>query len=80
MKVSELMKELRKRPKDAEIYMVKDWGEQDEEGHYLDLYRLDYVIDQTVFIETGMEFLEEHQVIIDFEPQKARPRINRDYE
>ena len=80
MTVAELIKELRKLPKDAELYYVKDWDEQDEEGRYLDLHRLDYVIDQTIFIETGMGFLEEHQVIMDFEREVARPKINNNLE
>lgn len=74
------MKELRKLPKDAEIFQVKDWDEQDEEGHFLDLYRLDYVIEDTIYIETGFDFEEEKHIILDFdfERSKARPKINRD--
>lgn len=80
MKVSELIKELRKLPKDADVYLCKDWDDQDEEGHYLDLYRLDYVLDQTIFTETAMDFTEEHQIILDFETKRAEPRINKDYD
>lgn len=79
MTVKEMMKELRKLPKDAEVYLCKDWDEQDEEGHHLDLYRLAYVIDQVIFTETSMDFDEEHQIILDFEYQKATAKINKDF-
>ena len=72
------MKELRKLPKDAEIFQVKDWDEQDEDGHFLDLYRLDYVIEDTIYIDTGFDFEEEKHIILDFERSKAKPKINRD--
>lgn len=78
MTVGELMKELRKLPKDAEIFQVKDWDDQDEEGHYLDLYRLDYVIEDTIYVETGWDFEEEKHIILDFESSRAKPRINMD--
>lgn len=78
MTVGELMKELRKLPKDAEIFQVKDWDEQDEDGHFLDLYRLDYVIEDTIYIDTGFDFEEEKHIILDFERSKAKPKINRD--
>ena len=78
MTVGELMKELRKLPKDAEIFQVKDWDDQDEEGHYLDLYRLDYVIEDTIYVETGWDFEEEKHIILDFESSRAKPIINRD--
>lgn len=75
MKVSELIKELKKLPKDAEIYMVKDWNEEDEQGHWLDLYRLDMPIDQTVYTETSMDFDIEHQIIMVFEEERAKARV-----
>lgn len=78
MTVGELMKELRKLPKDAEIFQVKDWDEQDEDGHFLDLYRLDYVLEDNIYVETAFDFEEEKHVILDFERSKARPKINRD--
>ena len=78
MTVGELMKELRKLPKDAEVYNVHDWDEQDESGNFLDLYRLEYVVDQTIFIETNMDFIDEHQIILDFSTQKAKPEIRKD--
>lgn len=79
MTVAELMKELRKLPKDAEVYNVKDWDDQDENGNFLDLHELEYVVDQAVFTETAMDFIEEHQVILDFSNQKKTPKINKDY-
>lgn len=79
MTVGELMKELRKLPKNAEIFQVKDWDEQDEEGHFLDLYRLDYVIEDTIYFDTGYDFEEEKHIILGFESSKAVPKINDDY-
>ena len=46
MKVSELLKELKKMPKDAEVYLCKDWDELDEENCLIDLYRLNDVCEQ----------------------------------
>ena len=80
MTVAELIKELKQYPKNAEVYLVKDWDEQDEDGHWLDLHRLEYTVDQTIYIETGMDFLEEHQIILDFETTKAKTKINRSYD
>lgn len=78
MTVGELMNELRKLPKDAEIFQVKDWDDLDEEGHYLDLYRLDYLIEDTIYVDTGWDFEEERHIIFGFESSRAKPIINMD--
>lgn len=57
--------------KDAEVYLVKDWGQTDEEGNLTDLYRLTNIADQMVIIDNGMDFEEEHEVILDFESERA---------
>lgn len=78
MKVSELMKELRKLPKDAEIYLCRDWEQTDEEGHQTDLYRLEAVIDQLIIEDMGLEFRDTHEVILEFEYERAHARIIND--
>jgi hypothetical protein len=57
--------------KDAEVYLVKDWEQIDEEGNLTDLYRLTNIADQMVIIDNGMDFEEEHEVILDFESERA---------
>lgn len=57
--------------KDAEVYLVKDWEQTDEEGNLTDLYRLTNIADQMVIIDNGMDFEEEHEVILDFESERA---------
>lgn len=63
------------RNKDAEVFMCKDWEQVDEDGYLTDLYRLSDVVDQTRYIDTGMDFMEIREVILEFEPQPATARI-----
>lgn len=62
--------------KDAEVFMCKDWEQVDEEGYLTDLYRLTGICDQTHYIETGMDFLEIREVILEIDnvPAAARAR------
>lgn len=66
------------KDKNAEVFMVKDWDQVDEEGYLTDLYRLSDVTHQTHYIETCMDFMEIKEVILEFEPQPATARIIKD--
>lgn len=76
MKVSELMKELRKKPKDAEVYLCKDWEELDEDNNLTDLYRLEDVCEQVVVENDGLDFTDIHEVILCFSETRANDERN----
>lgn len=76
MKVSELMKELRKKPKDAEVYLCKDWEELDEDNNLTDLYRLEDVCEQVTFVDDGLDFTDIHEVILCFSGTRADDERN----
>ena len=44
------------RHKEAEVYLVKDWEEVDEDGNLNDLYRLRDITTQVVIVDEGMSF------------------------
>ena len=62
--------------KDAEIYLVKDWEEVDENGTLTDLYRLEDVVHQLNIVDMGMDFKDEYEVLMCFSDKKARCKIN----
>lgn len=70
MTVAEVIKELNKLPKDAEVFMVKDWDDV-EEGCLNDLYRLIGVSEQVRVVEDGMDWTDETEIILEFENEKA---------
>lgn len=70
MTVAEAIKELKKLPKDAEIYMVKDW-EDIEDGCLNDLYRLVGISEQVRVVEDGMGWKDESEIVLEFENEKA---------
>lgn len=70
MTVAEAIKELRRLPQDAEIFMVKDW-EDVEEGCLNDLYRLVGISDQVRIVEDGMDWKDENEIILEFENERA---------
>ena len=70
MTVAEAIKELKKLPKDAEIYMVKDWDDV-EDGCLNDLYRLIGVSEQVRVVDNGMDWEDETEIILEFENEKA---------
>ena len=73
MKVKDLYNWCKAYPhKEAEVYLVKDWEQTDENGALSDLYRLRDVCDQVVVIDTGLDFDEEHEVLLEFEEEVAR--------
>lgn len=70
MTVAEVIKELMKLPKDAEIFMVKDWDDV-EDGCLNDLYRLIGVSEQVRVVEDGMDWKDETEIILEFENERA---------
>ena len=72
MKVSELLKELKKMPKDAEVYLCKDRDELDEDNCLVDLYRLNDVCEQVVIVDDGLDFTDVHEVILCFDEVRAK--------
>lgn len=59
------------RHKDAEVYLVKDWGQCDENGCLSDLYRLRDVTTQVHIVDTGLDFIEELEVLLEVEEERA---------
>mgnify|MGYP003301639144 CR=1 FL=1 len=59
------------RYKDAEVYLVKDWEQCDEQGFLTDLYRLKDLSMQYPVIDTGLDFEEEAEVLMEFEEERA---------
>lgn len=57
--------------KDAEVYLVKDWEQCDEQGFLTDLYRLKDLSMQHPVIDTGMGFEDEDEVLMEFEEERA---------
>lgn len=63
--------------KDAEVYLVKDWEQFDEQGALTDLYRLGGISDQLVVEDTGLDFTDIHEVLLEFETERASCTINQ---
>ena len=77
MKVSEVIKELKKLPKDAEVFLVKDWEDCDVDGYFQDLYRLREVTYQVIPLDMGLEWKNVTEVLLDVEPERATFRIEK---
>lgn len=71
MTVAEAIKELQQYPKDAEIYLCKDWEQLDEDNNLTDLYPLIGISEQVVIVDDGMDFVDIHEVIVEFDNEKA---------
>ena len=65
MKVKDFIKELKLYPQDAEVYVVGDWEKYDEFGNLSDLKAVYDVSSQNVVIETGMDFEDVTEVLIE---------------
>lgn len=77
MTVKELINELKKiHEKDAEVYLVKNWEQFDEEGYLTDLYRIEGVSDQLVISDNGFDFDEVREVLLCAEENCATSKIN----
>ena len=78
MKVEELIKRLRRFPKNAEVFIVVDELECDEEGYFADLHRISEVVDQEMYVETNTDFIKVTEVMVKFEESRAYSRTGRD--
>lgn len=67
MTVRELREALKGYDETAEVYLVRDWMQTNEMGEITSLSRLKEVTDQRVVIDTGFDFEDETQVLLDFE-------------
>ena len=65
--------------KDAEVYLVKDWEQVDEEGYLTDLYRLNDMTYQCVVVDMGMDFENCYEALLEVSEEQARATINKDY-
>ena len=65
MKVKDFIKELKRYPQEAEVYVVGDWEKYDEFGNLSDLKPVYDVSSQNVVIETGMDFEDVTEVLIE---------------
>ena len=61
-----------KMPKNAEVYLCKDWEMLDEDNCLCDLYRLNDVCKQCVFIDDGLDFVDIDEVILCFDEERAK--------
>ena len=71
MTVQELIKELKKHPQTAEVYLCKNWEELDEDNNLTDLYHLNDVCQQTIIVDDGIDFIDIPEVILCFDETKA---------
>ena len=65
MKVKDFIKELKRYPQDAEVYVVGDWEKYDEFGNLSNLKAVYDLSSQNVVIETGMDFEDVTEVLIE---------------
>jgi hypothetical protein len=59
------------RNKDAEVYMVKDWDQVDENGTLTDLYKLKDINTQYIILDDGLDFVDVPEVLLEFEEERA---------
>ena len=79
MTVAEAIKGLKKFPKDAEIYLCKDYELCDEECNLIDLYRLNGISHQVIIIDEGMDFKDVTEVLMEFDNKRAHWEVNKNY-
>lgn len=65
MTIKEFIKALKQYPQDAEVYVVGDWEKFDEFGNLTDLKAVYDVTSQIIVIDTGMDFEDVTQVLIE---------------
>ena len=65
MTIKEFIKALKQYPQDAEVYVVGDWEKHDEFGNLSDLKPVYDVNSQNVVIDTGMDFEDVTDVLIE---------------
>ena len=65
MTIKEFIKALKQYPQNAEVYVVGDWVKYDEFGNLSDLKAVYDVSSQNVVTETGMDFEDVTDVLIE---------------
>ena len=66
MNVGELKKALRGYKDSCEVFLVKDWEACNENGELTELASLRSVTDQRVVVDMGLDFVDEHQILLEF--------------
>lgn len=69
MNVGELKKALKGYKDTDEVFLVKDWEACNENGELTDLAGLKDVTSQRLVIDMGLEFVDETQVLLEFEEE-----------
>ena len=65
MTIKEFIKALKHYPQEAEVYVVGDWEKYDEFGNISDLKPVYDVSSQNAVIDTGMDFEDVTEVLIE---------------
>ena len=78
MTVEELRKRLSRFPKNAEVFILPDELECDDEGWNIDLHRISEVVHQEIYVETNCEFKVITEVMVKFEEDRAYSRTGKD--
>ena len=78
MTVEELRKRLSRFPKNAQVFILPDELECDDEGYNVDLHRISEVVHQDTYVETNGDFIKITEVMIKFDDERAyfRPGNN----
>lgn len=71
MTVEELRKRLSRFPKNAQVFILPDELECDDEGYNVDLHRISEVVHQDTYVETNCDFIKITEVMIKFEENRA---------
>ena len=71
MTVRELLRELKRYPADAEVFVVKDWEKYDEMGALNDIYHVRSVSDQVHVVDTGLDFEDEREILLEIDSDPA---------
>ena len=67
MNVGELKKALKGHKDSEEVYLVKDWEACNENGELTELASLSGVSEQRVVVDMGLDFVDEYQVLLEFD-------------
>lgn len=71
MTVKELINRLRRLPNDAQVFIVPDELEVDDDGYNIDLHRISEVVHQDTYVETNGDFIKITEVMVKFEENRA---------
>ena len=58
-------------PKEANVYLVKDWEMLDEDNCLTDLYELEDVSKQTIIVDDGLDVVDIDEVRLCFSERRA---------